>query len=243
MAKPLRYYIGVAEQAAGRRLDARTDSVEVVNDAGHHLVAMHSWPWLERPSVALDFVADQNYVTLPSDFSQLIGRGIVGVRTTRVAVTFTTLPDLELRRQATESVDDNYYVALEYATQANTASNPAGARLAVWPTPSANSTGALQCSYRAGWIRLDDAEDVPNVPANVEYLLVEIVRAFARSFVAEPGKDQLQEDLVRIEKGPIASRLRAHYGSAQNDLGMMTGGIVEQFQPLIRNYTSITTRP
>jgi len=44
----------------------------ILDDAGEHLVNMHSWTWLEDGQATLDLTGNQPYVWLPDDFREIV---------------------------------------------------------------------------------------------------------------------------------------------------------------------------
>lgn len=223
MAKTLAYYIDQAEAANGGRFDDRTDPIELVNDAGQYMLSMADWKFLERPPASLNFVAATNYIVLPTDFGQMIRVEVPNALQNTVEM--STLQEIEYLRGSPLNDPFRYVVAVEYATQTNDETIGGTARLAIWPTPAANATAALRLIYRGGWVTLTDQDKIPNIPLDVEGLLVQVVRAYGR---ASGNKAIVLDDLLRkIEAGPIFQNLVSSYGTVQLSLGQMSGGAVQ----------------
>jgi hypothetical protein len=101
-------------------------------------------------------------------------------------------------------------------------------RLEIYPTPAANSTGALSCVYRAGPLFDATATSVPNLPVSgssgrsqYERLLLELIRAYALD-----DDDNRFAAIDRIEQSPMVARLIAAANRQQANLGQMTGGAI-----------------
>lgn len=244
MALTLHSLIDYAEHAAGGRLDGRLDPVSIVNQAGHRLVSLAEWPWLNRPRTGLAFVANQNYVALPADFGQLVAHPEVS-DTLNKSIQATSQADLLYRRSSNLESLTHYFYTLAYPTQASATAAPVGARLEIWPTPTANTANALYIVYRATWTELDDGTKIANVPADIEPLLIEMVRAYAAGY-SDRGTDRRpafgpEQRVAMLMQTPLVRDLMRRYGMAQPGIGPMRGGIVNDQSPgIYRPYTSIT---
>lgn len=222
MAKRLAYYVDQAEAAAGGRLDDRTDPIELVNDAGRYMVSMAEWTFLNRPAAAGNFVANQAYVALPADFGDLLAVEVPNALQTTVEI--STLAAIEYLRGSPLNDPFRYVVAIEYPTQTSDEASSADPRLAIWPTPGTSATNALRILYRAGWTAIEVEDKVPNIPLDVEPLLVQIVRAFGRAVSRNMVLDDL---LAKIRAGDIFRSLVASYGKVQPTMGFITGGAAQ----------------
>lgn len=164
----------------GEQHDPRISVDRIINDAGTQLFGMHSWNWRSRPSVDLDFVANQEFVNMPPDF----GSGeLLYVRQTanvNFGVTVTSLALIDdLRANSVTTTGGHYWVSLSFPTQAALTIPPVQTRLEVYPTPTSATASALTVGYRAGWIELNDDNSVANIPPAFDSLLVNLVRARA----------------------------------------------------------------
>lgn len=216
----------MVEHAAGGSTPPTIDPTEIVNEAGRYLVAMHSWSFLNRPVADLNFVANQAYVSLPTDFGRLVH--VDAASTLDNHVTVTTLDVVQYLRAS--PVDDpfNYHVALEYATQSSATAAQAVPRLAIYPTPGSNATAALKLVYQAGWTELSANTSVANIPIEFDPLLVQLVRAIAMGYLNESdGERSVVARIDAIEGSEMVRRLKSNDGMKQPSLGPMTGGIAQ----------------
>lgn len=239
MAKTLAYYVDQAQAANGGQFDGRTDPVELVNEAGQYLCAMHDWGWLERPAASLDFVANQTYVSLPSDFGKLVKA--VMLNNLSAIVYETSLTHIERLRGSTYVDPFVYYVAIAYPAQSGATTLVPNPRLEIWPTPGTSETGAMSAVYLAGWTVLSAMNHVAAIPLDMEPLLLQLVRAYGQA--AGRGGIMLQDLLDRIEQGAMVNRLKSSYGGVQGTLGQMMGGAVAsslEERGIYRPYTSIS---
>jgi hypothetical protein len=238
MARNLAQLVDVVEQALGGTPDPRVAAKGVINEAGRHLVTMHRWKFLERPTFTGAFVADQGYVTLPVDFEQLIS--VETFDDALNTVTVVSRADLEALRAAPIQTTLDRYVAVEYPTQTSATASPVGARLALWPVPSASVANGLRIVYRAGWVELSDNAAYPNVPVDLEGLLLEIARAIAQGRRA--GDIGVIRRLDMIDASGMVNRLKQHFGTVQANLGSLQGGVATYDSGgIYRPFSSINT--
>ena len=67
----------------------------ILNDAGRRMVNSHSWHWMMRPDVKLDFHKDVEHVWLPQDFGELVGYDVTsGLASSLSMTTHQHLVDL-----------------------------------------------------------------------------------------------------------------------------------------------------
>jgi hypothetical protein len=215
----LKDYINIAEQAAKGRWDPRLDATHMVNHAGRHLVSMHEWSWMQRPPAHLDLVADQAWVALPSDFAQLIS--VDAPNQLESSAVIVTLDVLQSQRTLFDPTL-NVWVAIEYPPAAsNTAVNPPP-RLAIWPTPTANVTGGIIVTYRAGWRDLVTMSDRPAIPSDMEPLFVQVVRSVV---LGQLDKDDTTvKRLDAIGESSMLEAAKRRHGMSVPTLGQMGSG-------------------
>lgn len=148
--------------AAGTTTLASTlDTGDIVNDALVYLSGLREWRWL-RSALTLNVTADQNYVPLPADFGQM--QALSGASGSYAAVRWIDVEELIwLRQYASQTADGVQAVAVSWTSQTSASVLPLG-RLEIYPTPSANETGALTGLYTKLVRKLEQDTDVPNVP-------------------------------------------------------------------------------
>lgn len=216
----------MADQAAGGALSERTYPDEVINDAGRYLVTMHDWAFLNRPSVELALVNNQPWIELPKDCAQVMA--VESSTQIQTEVTLTTQDHIDYLRSALLSSSYFFWVAVTFRGQRKRDQAAPGLRLEVYPTPGESSIGELRLSYRAGWMPLIELDQRPNIPDDVEPLLVQLVRLFALGYEDEQqGQGSVAERLKGIRESPIFLDLARRYGMSQWNLGKHKGGKIE----------------
>lgn len=208
---------------------------EIVNQAGNYLFTK-PWRYRERTSRALNTVAQQSWVDLPSDVEDiiaLISRAGLGWR-----VELTTPEHIEIIRNMAEPalMDGVFYAALSRPWAQINGTTPlvdgsglAAIRLELYPTPQATSADALTVRYRAGWQTVSDTTletFIIPVPAYAESLLI----AYARSFAMAYEDEGLTARLMEIDNGPIFSAAAIKDGLQQRDYGRLLPNRVSPFR-------------
>ena len=155
----------------GETHDPRIDVHRIIENAGMYLFSMHPWGWRRRPPVALDFIANQSWVTLPLDFGlgKIVGVSMNDNVTYRVQT--TTLSDVEFRRSTTILSPSFYYVAPAWAPQ-ETSPSARGARGEVYPAAYERTQDHSHVAAVDQWpttIRLKQADG--SVQANLGYIM------------------------------------------------------------------------
>lgn len=208
-----------------RATSAEIAPLSIVNEAGHQLCNMHPWKWLERFSSSLDYVSAQTYVTLPTDCGEVLSLYATSTNVSQFElVSFQEL--LRLRSIGTTVVTGTTYGALAYPSF-TTAAEPAAMRLEVFPTPSANATGALSIFYRAVWVDASPQTDYIDVLPWMAPLYKQVLRAYARG-VEEEDVGSMSARLAEIMAGPVFKAACERDGRVQSTYGLMTGGAISQ---------------
>lgn len=204
---------GRPSTAAGQTVAQR--QAEIINQAGEHLFG---YQWTFRQATALlSTVANQPYVLLPADFSELI------------AAWYSTLPLLITNQDEIENIrssDFDSYGTRGYvkAIVPTTAIPTQTYQLQIFPTPTSAEANVIKITYRTGWQGVSTSTldtDVISIPQYLETLLVLYVRAITESY--EDG--QQSQRLGEIEAGTLfgtAQRkdgmLQAHYGQLRPNI-------------------------
>lgn len=188
----------------------------LVNEAGEYLFNMHLWKFAERPPVDLQFVAGEQQVQLPVDFGSHIR--LVSNNAQVTLASTSILADHQL--PAAPTAGFGYWGAYTFTAAEDTLTGHRAMVLTLVPTPTSDVADAVRLWYRAGWITLDAAADIANVPRYAESLLVSLVRAFAVGY----EENRLEELLQVVEGGAISRRTKQHDGSVQGGMGPITGG-------------------
>jgi hypothetical protein len=204
---------GRPSTAAGQTVAQR--QAEIINQAGEHLFG---YQWTFRQATALlSTTVGQQYVLLPSDFSELI------------AAWYSTLPLLITNQDEIENIrssDFDSYGTRGYvkAVVPTTLAPTQTYQLQIFPTPTSAEANVIKITYRTGWQGVSTSTldtDVISIPQYLETLLVLYVRAITESY--EDG--QQSQRLGEIEAGTmfgIAQRkdgmLQAHYGQLRPNI-------------------------
>lgn len=164
----------------------------------------------------IDFTLQPYSIALPIDVRDIIS--IRGTGQTRYYVTLSTLAEVLRVREVTGTNDAHWYGAISYA------GSPPQPILEIAPGASANQTGALRMFYRSRWATLSSDDTTIDVPAYMEALLIQIVRAFARGYVRE-DQGSLDMRLAEIQAGPVFLAARRSDGAIQPYNGQLQNGI------------------
>jgi len=205
---------GDPSTAPGMTTDERV--AQIINHAGEHLFA-RGWRFRERTSGTITTVASQPWVGLPSD----CGEVLVVEPSNTWSSSFSFVDPASFQRIASAGVDPELsYVATLVFHNVTDGVEP---RLDLYPTPAAATE--LSVRYRAMWVELSgddvdgtsDASTVDTIPAYVEGLLLEYVRAFT-----EGGEDgTTQARLLVVDQGILLDRALRKDGSFQPDYGQL----------------------
>ena len=109
------------------------------------------------------------------------------------------------------------------------------ARLEIWPDPDADAAGAITFYYRGGWTNLNEDSEYVSLPAWLQSLYIQLVRAFARGYEREDMAG-VSERCAQIMAGPLISAavrrdgaMQPEYGGLQNGAASMAHGRFEPF--------------
>ena len=175
-----------ARHACGGSIDPRMDIDAICNEAGRFLFDLHSWMWRMRPPIGLDFVGGQPYVVLPADFGfgQVISLDMAETISYRVEPVDLSQIAM-LREQAFGDTTYAYRYAIAFPGQTSTKESAGLARLELYPTPASSQINAASLTYRAGWVPLLSGDSAANIPPSFDFLLKQLTRAYARSYVLD----------------------------------------------------------
>lgn len=187
----------------------------LINEWIAKLANVHSWQWREQ-SAYLSTVANQEYITLPTDFFSL---SWLHVRATMTPVLSTSWNDLQRKRSSPGAVGNcGFEYCVRTAPQA--AANVApGYRLELWPTPNAANADYFTAAYRKLIPKLTQADHVPDIPAVHHPLIRQFVRMEAARYDDDSNR-------FMVEKGEFASMLVDHLaidGHQQEQGGKIIG--------------------
>lgn len=199
---------GRPSTASGQTVAQR--QAEIVNIAGEHLFT-HPWKFREKTAL-MSLVAAQDYVTLPSDFGELMS---AWKDDTQIAV---VTPDILENYRLTTFPDWQYKAAVRTMVPTNVSSQ--SFRLELYPTPTSNETDVVKVIYRAGWQGVTSGtadSQVISIPSSVEATLIAYVRAVSEAY--EDG--QQSQRIAEVEAGPIFSAAQRKDGMIQTTFGQL----------------------
>lgn len=229
------------ELGGGTSLPSSISTESAINYAGMAFYNIHQWNFRNRAPVALDFIADQQFITLPRDFGEITAYQMT--EGLNFGVTFTTPQQVAAHRATTVTVSQNYYWAsIIFPSQVATSVAPPPPRIEIWPTPAADNLGVFTLWYRSKWVDLIhqtsdttavEVDDVANIPDYAEAAFLQFVRAFVAGWgerLTEPqgGVDGI---LARTLQGPVWQAAVATDGLVQSDYGMQVGGAIQSRYP------------
>lgn len=233
--------VQVVESVLGGGVDPAIGTLLAVNDAGQWLTSSRPWNYLRGGMEALDLVEGQDWVALPENFGAILSvEQTASYTNTFEFVTLDAL--LEHRAAGVAPSGATLMAALTYdhADIVGTSSSPSAtvtpttdaekraakspiARLELYPTPDADSEGALICFYRRGWVNVYEDTDTIFVPPWLDNVLIRASILFAKGY-EEEDFIQLEDALTKFALGrQMASAIRMDNGQ-QRVLGRVRGG-------------------
>lgn len=225
------YFLDHMEHAAGGKLDPRLlgldDDYAILNEAGRYLFDLHEWQFSERPPVTLELTEGQDFVDLPFTFDRL---GALSVSNTLISDVYeVTMERILFLRGSSLTFPFHYFVALTYPGQATTREQQGNPRLEIWPQPGSDSTaGNLVITFSGGWVEIVDNDQVPSIPKNMEWLLIELVRRLGASYADTSLEFQRMAIMSEVVNDPRMAALKKKYGMKSRTSGMPKGGVVPQ---------------
>jgi hypothetical protein len=162
---------------------------------------------------------DPGTIELPADL-----RDIISIATTSISnvggVALISLEDLLEKRARSVSITAStglYYGAVVFS------GSPPVPILEIWPSPSANTTGAFRIVYRSRWAAVTTDSEEIDIPEWTEDLYIQIVRAYAAGY--ERSKvASLHVRLAEIQASPIFDAARRSDGMVQPKYGILRNG-------------------
>jgi hypothetical protein len=213
----------------------------LVNMSGRYLVSMTGWRYLEGVEALLDTVLDQDYITLPSDFSEM--KSMVPTDITGTPVVWVTRTDMNILRQQT--ITGSYGVtSAVLETVAARGATPPTPRIAISPAAASTATGAYRIIYRAGWADVtSDSGYIPIEPW-ADTLFKLILQTHARGFMREE-QGILDERLALISspKSPVFRAALRSDRRKQTDYGNIVGAIGARYVRRFPQNNVYTTGP
>jgi hypothetical protein len=95
----------------------------------------------------------------------------------------------------------------------------------IWPTPATDDASALTIFYRSGWIRVEDDNDLIQIPEWMEALYKSILRAFGRG-QEEEDEGTVEARLQNVVQGAIMASCIARDSKIQPNVGPIRNSAV-----------------
>ena len=99
-------------------------------------------------------------------------------------------------------------------------------RLDIWPTPTADTLGAVTVYYRAGWMTVEDDNQFLYLPEWMETLYLFLVRTFARGYERE-SEFNIGTALGAMAASPLFTAAQQRDKEMTPSLGAMAGGAAQ----------------
>jgi hypothetical protein len=198
---------------------------KIVNRAGTHLYAMHEWRFANRAPYTLQVFADDPQVPLPPDIGRILRIASNGTQVIHIA----GVPELS-RRHLDSNVNSSTLYEF-YGTVIYPAEDGTKPHIYVTPTPDSSDTDVARLWYRAGWVPLVSEEQVANVPAEAELLLVDLCREIAKGY----DEDNLKQRLQGISQSMLYLETKRWDGQMQPQ-GTLENGYWTRGHPFVNTY-------
>lgn len=200
-------------------------ALTLVNLAGQHTVNLASWRWLARPEYLATLTAAQPYVSLPSDFGELLTTpDFPGLA---MVLSMVSFQDLTAFRGGSISPGGNaYWGTIEYAISTTPPTNLLTPRIAIHPPPQTTQASVLRIFYRATWATVRDDTTNIAIPDFLRPLYFEVLRQFAEGY-ERPRLGTVSERLALVERGPLLAAAKRIDRAVQPTYGVSRGGAME----------------
>lgn len=197
-----------------------SSATAMINMAGHLLTSAHPWTWRRRAEASIDFVADQSYATLPADYGEVIAID----RANLDGFAFVGFDELLSLRYARSAITSGYVGAVVTVLPADNTVAPDAPRLELYPTPAANSTGALRMFYRAGWTEVTETTHALKIPGWMDLLFYETLRAVVLG-IEEHDNAGVDQRAAAVFSGPVFATAAKRDTATSPEAGFLRNGV------------------
>lgn len=195
---------------------AELGAMSVLNQAGSWFYDTYDWRFKIRPPATCDITASQSYITLPTDFGEMVGQPHA-TSPNGFYVRMTTMADIARLRRVSQPSGFGFYAAIAYTATSGT--TPPTPRLEIWPTQSTTTAGGLTLNYKACWAPVSDDDTTLSVPVYAEGLFLMVARAFAQGY--EDHEVEAHESrLARIREGIVWRACELRDSGEQTEYGL-----------------------
>jgi len=205
---------------------AWTSHQNIINQGIEYFNVMHDWQSMIRPEVVLGTTASQDYITLPTDFRDLIGIDHKdGVHNYVRQVSPDRLTTIRAYDDTSDAFAWGWYISVVHRIP--TSGGGTTPTLELYPTPASTEADVFRLRYRAllepvGKDTNADTQYV-DVPARLEPLIRRLVRIHARA-IEEETLGSLEQRLELLEHSQFLARIQEWEGFQQPDIGGYEGG-------------------
>jgi hypothetical protein len=215
-----------AEFALMGKASPAIGALRVVNIAGRAMFGLADWNWKRREPVSLALVAAQEYVSLPTDFGEVVALSV----NNSIIQTFEWVSPqrlIDLRTNVLADLTGKYFGCISWPRVNDVSVAPNPARIEIAPTPSSNITEAMLLVYDAGWVDVNSDDDYIQIPSFMEPLFYEVIDAIALGMhFAREGT--MGERLTRVKANDLYRSARRQDLNQQLTLGLMEGGQINE---------------
>jgi hypothetical protein len=200
------------------------DVVTLINLAGRQMMNMAQWKWADVLSEVLDLVEDQEWVELPSNTLRVISIQRMAIEYPVRLVAYRTLDELR-KNGLMQTPVPSVFAAVEYVTPSGGGQDRIP-RLAIYPAPADDVTGAIRATIQPGWTPVVDDNDVIDMPAFMEPLFLEVLKATGQGWYESDAKP-VDVRIAELMRGPIFLGACMTDGMVQPDAGPIANSAVD----------------
>lgn len=195
----------------------------LVTEAGYELMSLAPWRWAEAVEGTADFTEDEDSTALPAGFLRFSSTPRLSDGT-QTRLLLVSVNRLETLREGGSSSGDPYWCAVLHALDADT--GLVLPRLSLYPTPAADATPGLTFTYTQSWVAPAADDDLLQIPAFMDSLYREVLRAVARGYEDDlQNPIQKQLNLEGVRAGQTFRGAMQTDRSFQQSFGHVRGGV------------------
>jgi hypothetical protein len=196
--------------------DQNVTATELVNDAISHFAIMAPWRWRQK-ALSIGSTNGQNFISLPSDFEELVLLKKVNDTTNNVEpVSLDQI--INARQSGVTTLAAGLWYCLDWTPQASVGVEPT-AILQLYPTPTATTNPYLVGTYLRQIPKLVNNTDEPDLPSAYHPILKVWCRAYAMQYETSQRGADWQTFLDML---PMAERMD---GRSPGYVGTYRGGL------------------
>jgi len=227
----------------GNQTSKEYDLLRLVNEWGRAFFTLHQWSFLVRPPAQVNFVASQDYASLPADFGQLEGAVQITNGLIRSMIP-ATMQEIAMLRTNTVSpiINGVYYYAIQYPVPDISLGGLGLPQLALFDTPQTNIVNALTVPYRAGWPTLTTDIQFCPIPSWCDACFIQGWRAYLRG-LEEEDNAPMSARMASWMVDPLTQMAMDYDGGVQQNIGQQRGGAANADYGFVRDYDGTVSGP